>query len=186
KSFSEYEHYMIKKLYANQISWAKAYVPLQFNAGIQSTQSVKLFNAIIKKSLNNTSTLWKVKKELYLDIMSDNFIEDVVNELQAILKFILSSINISKIIEIWKLTITKRIICRHFQQVMLYSNIARFHISIILIQWYKDGILVKLDKVLKNLLAFIALKPLADNPIQANLLLKVYEIFKALAIKKYS
>ncbi len=33
---------MTRTLYTNKISWAKAYTPFQFNAGIQSTQSVEL------------------------------------------------------------------------------------------------------------------------------------------------
>ena len=36
ENFPECENYMAR-LYTNQISWAKAYLPLQFNAGIQST-----------------------------------------------------------------------------------------------------------------------------------------------------
>ena len=59
KKFPECERYMTR-LYANRISWAKAYLPFQFNAGIQSTQSVESFNNIIKKSLNSTSTLCDV------------------------------------------------------------------------------------------------------------------------------
>jgi len=47
-------------------------------------------------------------------------------------------------------TITKGIICHHFWRVMLYSNAARFHISIIPIRWYKDEILMKLDDALEN------------------------------------
>jgi len=48
-------------------------------------------------------------------------------------------------------TITKGIICRHFWRVMLYSNTARFHISIIPIRWYKDDILTKLNSsILEN------------------------------------
>ncbi|RGB32209.1 hypothetical protein C1646_763143, partial [Rhizophagus diaphanus] len=46
------------------VSWAKAYTSFQFNAGIQSTQSVESFNSIIKKSHNNTSTLCDVKKAI--------------------------------------------------------------------------------------------------------------------------
>ena len=48
-------------------------------------------------------------------------------------------------------TIIKGIICRHFWRVMLYSNTARFHISIIPIRWYKDDILTKLNSsILEN------------------------------------
>jgi hypothetical protein len=47
-------------------------------------------------------------------------------------------------------TITKGIVCRHFWRVMLYSSVARFHISIIPIRWYKDDVLLKLDDTLEN------------------------------------
>jgi hypothetical protein len=59
--FPACERYMNRTLYANRISWAKAFTPFQFNAGIQSTQSVESFNAIIKKSLNSASTLCDVE-----------------------------------------------------------------------------------------------------------------------------
>jgi len=39
-------------------------MPFQFNVGKQSSQSVENFNAIIKRSLNSTSTLCKVKKAI--------------------------------------------------------------------------------------------------------------------------
>ena len=60
KKIPECEHYMTR-LYTNRISWAKACLPFQFNAGIQSTQSVESFNNIIKKSLNGASTLCDVE-----------------------------------------------------------------------------------------------------------------------------
>jgi len=50
ETFPACNNYMTKTLYVNRISWAKCYTPFQFNAGIQSTQSVESFNAIIKKS----------------------------------------------------------------------------------------------------------------------------------------
>ncbi|PKC55527.1 hypothetical protein RhiirA1_475448 [Rhizophagus irregularis] len=46
------------------ISWAKAYMPFQFNGGIQSTQSIKSFNGIIKRSLNRTSTLCEMEEAI--------------------------------------------------------------------------------------------------------------------------
>jgi MULE transposase domain len=64
ETFPACRNYMIKTLYANRISWAKCYTPFQFNAGIQSTQSVESFNAIIKKALNSTSTLCDVEKAI--------------------------------------------------------------------------------------------------------------------------
>src|SRR3954469_9820432 len=55
--FPECERYMTRALYGNRVSWAKAYMPFQFNGGIQSTQSVESFNGIIKRSLNSASTV---------------------------------------------------------------------------------------------------------------------------------
>jgi len=55
---------MTRTLYNNRISWAKAYLPSQFNAGIQSTQSVESFNSIIKKFLNSASTLYDVEEAI--------------------------------------------------------------------------------------------------------------------------
>jgi hypothetical protein len=62
--FPECERYMTRALYTNRISWAKAYTPFQFNAGIQSTQGVESFNGIIKKAVNNASTLCDVEKAI--------------------------------------------------------------------------------------------------------------------------
>src|SRR5947207_12491331 len=62
--FPECERYMTRALYANRISWAKAYTPFQFNGGIQSTQDVESFNAIIKRAVNSASTLCDVEKAI--------------------------------------------------------------------------------------------------------------------------
>jgi hypothetical protein len=64
KKFPECERYMTRTLYTNRISWAKAFAPFQFNAGIQSTQSVESFNSIIKKSFNNASTLCNIEEAI--------------------------------------------------------------------------------------------------------------------------
>ncbi|CAB5201761.1 unnamed protein product [Rhizophagus irregularis] len=64
KSFPNCERYMTRTLYNNRISWAKAYMPFQFNGSIQSTQSVESFNGIIKRSLNSTSTLCEVEETI--------------------------------------------------------------------------------------------------------------------------
>jgi hypothetical protein len=55
---------MTRVLYSNRYSWAKAYMPFQFNAGIQSTQSVESFNAVIKKALNSASSLCDIEKTI--------------------------------------------------------------------------------------------------------------------------
>ncbi|EXX66402.1 hypothetical protein RirG_124140 [Rhizophagus irregularis DAOM 197198w] len=62
--FPECQSYMTKALYPNRSSWAKSYLPFQFNGRIQSTQSVESFNAIIKKAVNSTSTLCDVEKAI--------------------------------------------------------------------------------------------------------------------------
>ncbi|CAB4384964.1 unnamed protein product [Rhizophagus irregularis] len=186
----------------NAAAHAKAYTPFQFNTKIQSTQSVESFNAIIKKALNSASSLCDIEKVIdkrhkakfqYCKLANlkayqttnlvdaetaiDNFIEDIIDEPQITLASLLSGIEISNIIEIWRIrriggllrkdnlvillddgthlctcleTITKGIICRHFWKVMLYSYLAKFHISIIPIRWYKDNILSNLNINLKN------------------------------------
>ena len=55
---------MKRALYPNRFSWARSYFPFQFSAGIQSTQSVESFNAIIKKAVNSSSTLCDLEKAI--------------------------------------------------------------------------------------------------------------------------
>jgi hypothetical protein len=55
---------MTRTLYTNRISWAKAFALFQFNARIQSIQNVESFNSIIKKSLNNISTLCDIEETI--------------------------------------------------------------------------------------------------------------------------
>lgn len=61
-------------------------------------------------------------------------------------------------------TITKGIICRHFWRVMLYSNAAKFHISIIPMRWYKDDILTRFDTVLENSPVLTAIESPNNTP----------------------
>lgn len=63
-AFPESQPYMMRTLYSNRLSWAKSFSPFQFNGGVQSTQSVESFNAIIKKAVNSTSTLCDVEKAI--------------------------------------------------------------------------------------------------------------------------
>ncbi|EXX67418.1 hypothetical protein RirG_114560 [Rhizophagus irregularis DAOM 197198w] len=55
---------MTKTMYPNCFNWAKSYLPFQFNRGVQSTQSVEFFNAIIKKAVNSASILCEVEKAI--------------------------------------------------------------------------------------------------------------------------
>ena len=70
KTFPDCQNYMNWTLYNNQISWAKAYLPSQFNAGIQSTQSVESFNNIIKRSLNSASTFCDVEEAIEMRFLN--------------------------------------------------------------------------------------------------------------------
>ncbi|CAB5180055.1 hypothetical protein RhiirA5_422957 [Rhizophagus irregularis] len=107
-------------------------MPFQFNAGIQSSQSVESFNVIIKRSLNSTNTFYvdTVIVEFLIplilslqrfqisqsftyegqlisysfdnspfDTPNDNFIENIVDELQVILKAILNDMDTSNIVK---------------------------------------------------------------------------------------
>ena len=69
-------------------------------------------------------------------------------------------------------TITKGIICRHFWRVMLYSNTAKFHISIIPIRWYKDDILTRFDTVLENSPVLTAIESPNNTTCEVNFTLK--------------
>ncbi|CAB4421976.1 unnamed protein product [Rhizophagus irregularis] len=154
KTFPECQRYMIRILYPVRMNWAKAYTPFQFNASIQSTQSVESFNSIIKKSLNaamnlkakyTTIGLPHISSQFFSNVdmiivkfltplilslqqfqisqsftyerqiapedlnlqsntLNDNFIEDVIDELQTTLKSLLDSMDTSSIIvEVWKI-----------------------------------------------------------------------------------
>ncbi|PKK67610.1 hypothetical protein RhiirC2_783313 [Rhizophagus irregularis] len=71
-------------------------MPFQFNTGIQSSQNVESFNAIIKRSLNSTSTL--CENSLY-NTSDNNFKKDIIDKPQVMLKAILNDIDISNIVE---------------------------------------------------------------------------------------
>jgi len=125
-------------------------------------------------------------------------VEDVVDEPQITLKAMLDGMDATKIVETWKIyrvgglshknnlvalfndgthictcmeTITKGIICRHFWRVMLYSSVAKFHISIIPVRWYKDDILMKFDNVLENSPVLTAIESSA-TPCEVNFTLE--------------
>ncbi|CAG8618679.1 32173_t:CDS:2 [Gigaspora margarita] len=106
-----------------------------------------------------------IPEDLYNDTIDSNFIEDITDELQATLKAILSNTDMLNIIEIWRV---RRIggLSRRDNLVMLYSSIARFHISIIPIRWYKDDIIAKLDQVLKNSLSLSAIESSTDTIVE--------------------
>ncbi|RIB08282.1 hypothetical protein C2G38_2212058 [Gigaspora rosea] len=169
---------MTRALYNNRISWTRSFTPFQFNAGIQSTQSVESFNSIIKKALNSASTLCDVEKiinkrhedesqycklidlkDQYMTIglsyiLSQFFSSvDAISELETINDNFIEDVLDEPQATLQSLlskTVTKGIICRHFWRVMLYSHFARFHISIIPTRWYKDNIHTKLDFNVKN------------------------------------
>ncbi|CAG8542181.1 3126_t:CDS:2, partial [Scutellospora calospora] len=104
--------WILQRLMMMTDNLARAFTLFQFNAGIQSTQSIKSFNSIIKKALNSASTLCDIEKIInkrhedksqYCSLVSfpieisesetinDNFIEDVLDKPQATLQSLLSN-----------------------------------------------------------------------------------------------
>src|SRR5437763_14185640 len=79
-------------------------------------------------------------------------------------------------------TSTKGIICRHFWHVMLYSNEAKFHISIIPIRWYRDDILLKFDNIVENSPVLIAIE--SSTPCEVNFTLKSLRHMQGQTISK--
>ena len=68
---------------------------------------------------------------------------------------------------------------------MLYSNLAKFHISIIPVRWYKDSILTNLDINLKNSPILTAIETTTDTSTLSQITsFKVYIVFKGLIIMK--
>ncbi|CAG8639905.1 7803_t:CDS:2, partial [Racocetra persica] len=135
---------------------------------------------------------------LEIDTVNDVFIEDISDEPQIILKSLLNRVEVSSIIELWRIrrigrlsyrenivillsngthlctcmeTVTKEIICRHFWYITLYSSNAKFYISIIPARWYKNNIVNQLYTYLKNSLVLTAIKPCTETlslPSEAN------------------
>ncbi|KAF0443466.1 protein far1-related sequence 5-like [Gigaspora margarita] len=122
--------------------------------------------------------------------VNDAFIEDINDEPQTTLKSLLNGVEISNVIELWRIRrigglsyrenlvillsdgthlctcmemITKGIICRHFWHVMLYTSHAKFHISIIPARWYKDNIMNQLDTYLKRSPVLTAIRPSTET-----------------------
>ncbi|CAG8802166.1 9269_t:CDS:2, partial [Cetraspora pellucida] len=54
------QSYLRRQLYPYRKAWVLAFTHQSFNYGIQSTQRVKVYNVILKKSLNGTSSLIEV------------------------------------------------------------------------------------------------------------------------------
>ncbi|CAB4386866.1 unnamed protein product [Rhizophagus irregularis] len=200
-TFPESCSYMTKVLYSNRSSWTKSYSPFQFNAGIQSTQSVESFNGIIKKAVNSTSSLCDVEKAINkrhddesqycklvdlkaqqttvglphlasqffsnIDAILNHFLTPLVLESDTVDNYFIED-RIRRVGELSKCenlvilldngshlctcmeSVTKGIICRYFWHIILYSGIAKFHISIIPNRWYKNSILTNLKGNVKN------------------------------------
>ncbi len=60
--------YLERALGTNVISWALCYTYRSFNAGIQSTQRVEGYNALIKKSVSKSTTLFELDIQIQLQL----------------------------------------------------------------------------------------------------------------------
>src|SRR6266498_1385130 len=60
--------YLERVLGTNVTSWALCYTHQSFNAGIQSTQRVESYNALIKKSVSRNTTLFELDIQIQLQL----------------------------------------------------------------------------------------------------------------------
>ncbi|CAG8677989.1 14116_t:CDS:2 [Funneliformis caledonium] len=172
ENFPKCENYMAR-LYTNRISWTKAYLPLQFNAGIQSTQSVESFNNIIKKSLNGVSTLCDVETAI------DKSIDKVFTEFLSPLILSWQRFQVSQSF-IYKGQLDKDAdtIDNNFVEDLKHRKFTESEaflvkaICIIPVRWYKDEILMKFDNVLKNSPVLTAISTNSATPYEVDFTLK--------------
>ncbi|CAG8782229.1 2866_t:CDS:2, partial [Racocetra fulgida] len=66
-NYSEAQYYLEHQLYPHQEAWVLAFTHRFFNCGIQSTQRVEVYNAILKKLLNGTRSLMEVSEFVRLN-----------------------------------------------------------------------------------------------------------------------
>ncbi|PKC08122.1 hypothetical protein RhiirA5_417331 [Rhizophagus irregularis] len=100
--FPECERYITRALYGNRISWAKAYMPFQFNSGIQNIKAKYTPIGLPYLSSQFFSSVDAIIN-LQAETIDDNFIEKVVDEPQITLKAILDGIDTSNIIKVWRI-----------------------------------------------------------------------------------
>ena len=67
-NFSVARKYIERALGTDVTSWALCYTHRSFNAGIQSTSHVESYNALIKRSVKNSTTLFELDTEIQLQL----------------------------------------------------------------------------------------------------------------------
>ncbi|PKK64588.1 hypothetical protein RhiirC2_787281 [Rhizophagus irregularis] len=79
---------------------------------------------------------YKRHRNLDIETTSNNFIENIIDEPQIILKSLLSNIEISNIIEIWKIRHISGFSCKYNIVILLddETHLSKFHISIIFVR----------------------------------------------------
>ncbi|CAG8652766.1 7090_t:CDS:2 [Funneliformis caledonium] len=156
--------FMIKDNYGKFRNVVNALVEDElFNAGIQSTQSVKSFNAIIKKVLNNANSLCDIGKLLIKDMRLNFSIQKFqISQSFTYEGHLISTLNenldietaSSNFIDESQITLTSLL------SVVLLSD--GTHLSLYL----SDGILTNLDTNLKNSLILTAVEASTDTSYQ--------------------
>src|SRR5277367_5618593 len=66
--YSEARKYLERALGTDVTNWALCFTHRSFNAGIQSTQHVKSYNALIKKSVKSSTTLYELDIQIQLQL----------------------------------------------------------------------------------------------------------------------
>ncbi|CAG8677949.1 2315_t:CDS:2, partial [Cetraspora pellucida] len=116
--FPETQSYLRCQLYSHHEAWVLAFTYQSFNCGIQSTQRVEVYNAILKKLLNRTTSLIEV------DTPKGMFNEDLYDKTLIELTELVDGI--SDIKELWIVS-------------------SQFYIGILAKHWFNDRAMLKND-----------------------------------------
>ncbi|CAB5183193.1 unnamed protein product [Rhizophagus irregularis] len=68
KNYPEAQKYLERALGTDMTSWALCFTHRSFNAGVQSTQYVKSYNVLIKKSVGSSTTLYELNIQIQLQL----------------------------------------------------------------------------------------------------------------------
>jgi len=74
-NFPAAQTYVERALGTDVTSWALCYTYRFFNAGVQSTLCVESYNALIKRSIKSSSTLFELDMEIQLQLDNEERFE---------------------------------------------------------------------------------------------------------------
>src|SRR3954449_3086773 len=67
-NYQEAQNYLERTLGIDVTNWALCFTHRSFNAGIQSTQQVKSYNVLIKKSVRSSTILYELDTQIQLQL----------------------------------------------------------------------------------------------------------------------